>query len=122
MGNSQPTKALIGIRRSTRGHPTTASVCLGSTHVCLGYGIRIEEVAPARELAITHSEQMEEVGLAGLAGGLDAQSDVPRDDHIVTLNDEFPKVHRLGRQMTLQSRFAPSFESLHAHSMFPLRA
>jgi hypothetical protein len=46
-----------------------ADPAVDSTHVCLGYGIRIEEVAPAREFAITHSEKMEEVGLAGLAGG-----------------------------------------------------
>src|SRR5262245_4208395 len=64
-----------------------------STRICLGDGERIEEVTPARELAITHSPQVEEVGLAGLAGRLDAQSDVPGDDHFLTLSDELLKVH-----------------------------
>ena len=70
----------------------TARICLGSTHVSLGYRIGIEEVAPARELATTHSEQVEEIGLASLARGLDAQIDVPGDDHSFTLSDELLNV------------------------------
>jgi hypothetical protein len=51
---------------------------------------------------------MEEIGLADLAGGLDAQTHVPGHGHAVTLGDEFLSVHRLGRQMTLQSGFCPA--------------
>jgi hypothetical protein len=83
------------IQRSTRGPLWTSTqppIWVNSTHVSLGYRVGIEEVAPARELAITHSEQMEEVGLAGLAGGLDAQRHVPGDDHSFTLSDELLNV------------------------------
>jgi hypothetical protein len=43
-----------------------------STRVCLSYGKRIEEVMPPRDLPVTSSKEVEKVGLARLAGGLDA--------------------------------------------------
>jgi hypothetical protein len=77
--------------RRNNANPTGHTRSPDSSDVCLSYRERIKKVTPPHELTATYSPQVEEVGFAGLAGRLDAQRNVPGDDHRVALNDEILK-------------------------------